>query len=279
MRPVVRRTVIASAVLLALTAAALAFAGSSVGTALFRAKDGFIACEREPRVLFEPGAERWAGMVARDLPGAIELVERKQLRPFKRPLRVYVCATQESFNACMAAPPGAAARGVKVGNDVFLSPESFSSWRGDTHASVLAHELSHLHIYQRMGHIRFLWTLPVWFVEGLAVTVSGGGGEGVADAEAIRAIAEGRHFVPDDSGALLRPKRAADYGLETFMFYRQSELFVSYLWAADPEAFERLLLELQSGGRKSFREAFEECFRVGVGGMWERFEEQLGNVS
>jgi hypothetical protein len=258
-------------VVLALGVAAVAFARSPVGRALLRSRDQFVACESAPSVLYEAGMEREARMVCESLPRALAAVEEQHYLPVRDPFRVYVCGTQESFNAYMAAPPGATARGVKLLNDIFLSPDSFSSWRGDTHEGVLTHELSHLHIYQRLGHRRTLWELPVWFSEGLAVAVSGAGGEGVTADEARVAIAAGETFVPDERGSLLRPKRASEYGMGTYMFYRQSQLFVEYMRDRDPEAFRDFMLALQGGEWSSFGELFEASFGLSVGGMWSEF--------
>jgi hypothetical protein len=202
-------------------------------------------------------------------------VETQQHLPLAKPFRVYVCGSQESFNAYMGAPPEATARGVKVLNDIFLAPSAFLSWRGDTHGSVLTHELSHLHLYQRLGHRRSLWDMPVWFLEGLAVTVSGGGGEGVTREDATNAILAGHHFTPDEKGSLLRPKRASDYGIGGFMFYRQSELFVAFIHDRDPAAFCDFMLSLQLGGGGAFASLFESSFGTDVAGMWGAFEEHL----
>ena len=254
---------------------ALALSRSSIGAAVFASRGQFMQSDDNPAVLYEPGMEREARLVAAALPEAISTVEARQCLPIAKPFRVYVCSSQESFNKYMAAPAGATARGVKVLNDIFLSPATFSSWRGDTHASVLTHELSHLHLYQRIGHRRTLWDVPVWFLEGLAVAVSGGGGEGVSREAVVSAIAAGNHFLPDVRGSLLRPKRASDYGMETFMFYRQSELFVRFIMERDPDTFQEFMLALQLGGGLTFESAFESIFGTSVEGIWSEFKQSL----
>jgi len=218
--------------------------------------------------------EREGTMVAVDLPGSIETVEEQQRLPVSEPFRVYVCSSQEEFNAYMGAPPGATARGVKVLNDIFLSPRAFDSRMGDTHEGVLTHELSHLHLYQRMGYRRMLWDTPPWFLEGLAVMVSGDGGPGVTESDAREAILAGHHFTADDAGSLLRQKRAADYGMDTYMFYRQSELFVRFLRDEHSGGFEEFLLRLQNN-EGSFADAFRTSFGADVPDMWEQFESHL----
>jgi len=253
---------------------ALALCRSPIGAAVFASRSQFIPSDANAAVLYEPGMERAAALVAAALPQAIATVEAGQYLPIAKSFNIYVCASQKSFNRYMGAPAGATARGVKVLNDIFLAPSTFSSWRGDTHASVLTHELSHLHLYQRIGHRRSLWDMPVWFLEGLAVAVSGGGGEGVTASEAAAAVAAGDHFVPDGKGSLLRPKRAADYGVETFMFYRQSELFVRFIVERDPEAFEDFMLALQLGGER-FEPLFESSFGTDIQDMWHEFRQSV----
>jgi hypothetical protein len=266
-----RSRVVIVGILIILGASAVAFSRSTVGRALLRSREQFLQSPTNELVLYEPGMEREARMVSESLARAVTVVEERQHLPVMGPFRVYVCSSQESFNAYMAAPPGATARGVKVLNDIFLSPECFSSWRGDTHEGVLTHELSHLHLYQRLGHVKHLRGLPVWFLEGLAVSVSGAGGEGVTPAEAIRAVATGETFTPDDRGSLLMPKRAHDYGMETYMFYRQSQLFVEYIRDRDPEAFRDFLIALQTGEWRSFGDLFEASFGLSVSGAWSAF--------
>lgn len=260
-------------------AGAVAFSRSPIGAAVMKSRSHFIQCGSDSRVWYEPGMEAQAERTATGLAGALRLVESQQFLPIARPFRVYVCNSQDSFNTYMAAPSGSTARGVKVGNSVFLSPECFDSWRGDTHAEVLAHELSHLQLYQRIGHVRYLWGVPVWFAEGLAVTVSGGGGEAVTAEAATAAVAEGHHFIPDGRGSYFRPKRAADYGMETYMFYRQSELFVTYIRDRDPAAFKYLLLALQEEKWTSFPELFEESIGIDIAGVWTEFLDEATSVS
>jgi len=254
---------------------ALALCRSPIGAAVFASRSQFIPSDANPAVLYEPGMEREAALIASALPQAIATVEAGQYLPVARSFNVYVCGSQESFNRYMGAPAGATARGVKVLNDIFLSPSTFSSWRGDTHAGVLTHELSHLHLYQRIGHRRSLWDMPVWFIEGLAVAVSGGGGEGVTAGEAVEAVVAGNHFVPDGKGSFLRPKRAADYGMETYMFYRQCELFVRFIMERDPTAFEDFMLALQLGGGERFESLFEASLGTGIEDMWHEFRRSL----
>lgn len=272
-----KRITAAVVLVLVLGGGAVAFSRSPYGAAMMKSRSQFVQSEADARVFYEPGMEVVAAMVAGNLPESVTSIERQQYLPMAKPFRVYVCATQESFNGYMGAPPGATARGVKVLNDVFLSPAAFYSDEGDTHEGVLTHELSHLHLYQRLGHRRSLWDMPAWFLEGLAVVVSGAGGRQVTEREARGAILSGYHFVPDDRGGTLRPKRAADYGIGTFMFYRQSELFVRFIGERDPTAFKSFMLALQERTDGDFASAFAKHFGTDVTGMWAEFEAYLNS--
>ncbi len=154
MRRRTRVPIVVAVVLAIFCVGAAALSRTPYGSALLKSRDHFIQSDHNPNVFFEPGMEAEGALAADALRRAMVTVESQHHLPLAKAFRVYVCATQESFNEYMGAPPGATARGVKVGNSIFLSPETFASWRGDTHEGVLAHELSHLHIYQRLGHVK-----------------------------------------------------------------------------------------------------------------------------
>jgi hypothetical protein len=266
-----KRLLVLCVVLILLLTGAIAVSRTPYGVAILKSKDHFIQSELDPRVLYEAGAERHARMTAESLETAMRAVEAKHGLPFEGPFRVYVCDSHESVSEYMAGPRGQRVRGVKVLNDVFLAPSAFASGFGDTHSEVLAHELSHLHLYQRLGHLRALREVPQWFHDGLATVVSGAGGEGVDDAEAFDAILHGPTLVPDERGGFWRPKRPRDYGLPHGMFYKQSAMFVAYITERNPDAFEDFMLGLQLTEWSSFASLFEASFGTDVAGMWEGF--------
>lgn len=72
------------------------FARQSV--TILRSIDQFVTNKYDPSVLFEPGAEDYANKVVLFLPSAIQQVEEKQYRTFAKPVRLYMCASQESFS-------------------------------------------------------------------------------------------------------------------------------------------------------------------------------------
>ena len=96
-----------------------------------------------------------------------------QGRPFAHPVTVGVYATPEAYAAANASG-SAGAVGVTAFGRVALSP--VLKWQQHRRLrAILTHELSHAHIQgwtSANGFVR----LPIWFKEGLAVMVSGGGG-------------------------------------------------------------------------------------------------------
>lgn len=108
--------------------------------------------------------------------------------------------------------------------------------------TLTTHELSHLHLIQHIGTSKYVRNIPSWFVEGLAVFISNGGGaENVSEKDAARAILDGACFHPDSTGSFLFPKTASSYHLKPHMFYRQSAMFVQFMKEYDPEKFKGLL--------------------------------------
>jgi hypothetical protein len=241
--------------------------GTSPGRALIRSPWAFEALDADPRVRFEAAARGDARRVAEVLDRAVVRVEAAHGTGFPRDPVVFVCATQESFNAFLAQPGGRATGAVLLGR-LLLSPRSF---REGTHEAVLGHELSHLLLRQRRGWASAVTGIPGWFHEGLAVHASGGGGAlPVSEDAARRAIAAGHTFRPEDHGTW-RPRMARDHGVPHHQFYRQSGLFVAFLARRDPPRFRAFLGSLHRG--EGFREAFETHLDVTVDEAWTAFVE------
>jgi hypothetical protein len=138
----------------------------------------------------------------------------------------------------------------------------------------LIHELSHIHIRQYTGTFKYIKDIPGWFLEGLAVSVSSGEGAGDVTAEqAQAAIRGGMRFEPDDSGRIIGPKTAHNYGLEPRMYYRQAGLFVDYLRKVNPQAFEAALVGVING--ISFREVWPTYYGRTILELWQSFERTI----
>lgn len=241
-------------------------AGCSFGRhtiAALRSTDHFIQSQDDPRVLFEPGAEEYARKVSSFLPSAMQQVEKKQYRAFAAPVQVYICASGESFKKYS----GTDARAIVV-IKLFVSPRVFE--KGDKIAKMyLVHELSHLHLLQRLGTYK-MSRLPFWFKEGLATYVSnGGGGNLISQKQAIESIRAGKHFIPNKTGGLIFQKTPSDFGLQPHMFYRQSMMFVSYLLAIDELKFREFILSVENG--EQFAGTLRKVYQKSLEELWSGF--------
>jgi len=229
---------------------------------LLRDTDQFRVWPTDPRVRYEPGAERVAGRVANAMPAAIQTVEAQLYRPFAAPPTVYVCATLSTFGAYGGDVHSA---GYTIDQRLFLSPKLLGT--PERIARVLTHELAHLHFEQRLGLPR-MSRLPVWFTEGLAAHVSGAGAENVTVDEARQALRDGRALVPDETGTWFHRRSASAFGMTAHLFYRQASMFLGWL-ARDPIAFRQLLLAVQRG--VDLRDAVRDAFGSTVSEAWQRF--------
>lgn len=239
------------------------------GVASLKSTANFAPVDADRRVLVEPGGEDVAACVAAFMAEAIATVEREQYRPFKEPVEVYVTKDEESF----AAFTGVSKKALgAVIIKVFLSGALRKE--PDRIKRILVHELSHLHLGQRLGIYGYNAILPSWFQEGLAVTVSGGGGaEKMSEAGAAGAILEGKGLKPEASGSFFFKKFASSYGVEPPLFYRQSGMFVAWLKRFDESRFRAFMLSIEDG--RDFEESFHGAFGLSLDNAWQRFKEKL----
>jgi hypothetical protein len=250
------------------------FIRSPIGRALLKSKSHFIAHEADSRVLYEPGAEGFAEKIADFLPTAVKRIEEGHFLPFKKPFKVYVFSSQKSHNESLANTTSYPIRGAAVQGNVFIAPSAFSFKGLDTHKESLMHELSHLHLNQRLGFFKRR-RIPSWFTEGLANIIAGSGGEGISDEMAIQSIKEGRHLIiPERRGFLRRlTKTIQEAGITGPMYHKQNKMFVDYINSLNPEAFKKLVLAVQSG--EAFFSSFLEYFETSPEETWSRFKSQL----
>jgi hypothetical protein len=241
---------------------------SPYSTALLKSKSYFIKHPYDHRVLYEPGAEEYAGKIAAFLPAAIERVEQVHGLPFIEPFKVYVCGTQKSFNEFTANTSGYPIRGAALPGNVFIAPAAFSFKGKDTHRESLVHELSHLHFRQRPGFFKER-KIPVWFSEGFADYVAGSGGEGINDTMAVEFILNGRHFIPEEEGKIFGSFGHALNGLSGPMFHKQVKMFVTWLAESDSLKFRSFILALQKG--ESFSKTFSIIMGSGIKEKWTQF--------
>lgn len=209
------------------------------------------------QVRYAEGAEPFARMVAAVLPQAAAQVEAAHQRAFRAPPVVYVCGTEECFHR-FVHPRWNFTAAVVYDNRLVLSPRLFGRER-ERLVPVLLHELSHLHLGQWRGH--YSMEIPVWFHEGLASFVAhGGGADLVSDAQAWAAVAQQRHFLPDEQHLPWQRHMADHWQLPVSVFYRQALLFVRSLAQRDPRALGQLLRALENG--MAFDVAFAQAYQA-----------------
>jgi hypothetical protein len=107
--------------------------------------------------------------------------------------------------------------------------------------------------------------------------VSGGAtSSSVEVSEALKAIGEGRSFIPDEGRNLVASFLFPHYGtywhMENRMFYRQSMLFVQFMRDQDPAAFRRFLTAVVQGD--DFKKALHRTYPDGVCGLWSKFVDE-----
>lgn len=203
---------------------------------------GFQPHAEDARVWHETGGESQAARVAKLLDGAVARVESVHGLPFRRPPRVHVCVTSPCFQRLVPNTGYSAA--VLPGDLLLLSPNLFGRESARLGA-ILTHELSHLHLGQRLGH--YTPWLPIWFHEGLAtLAADGGGAEFASDVMAFGAWNEGRQVDFSRLDIPGKRYRAGDFGLSIHEFYRQSWRFLEYLRNRDAEAFAAMMRAIQA---------------------------------
>lgn len=243
---------------------------------LWNRPDRLPALPDNGQVHYQPGAEDFARDVAALLPDAIARVEAVHGRPFAHPVTVGVYATPEAY----AAANGLGSTipvGVTFAGRVNLSPKLFRPQHQRLRA-ILTHELSHAHLQGWIGQYAYI-RLPVWFKEGLAVMVSGGGGaELVSEEEARAAIRRGEQIAIDETGSLqnlaggLRVDRTPANKASWYpvvLAYRQAGMFVTYLRESDRPAFDRMMNAIFDG--RTFAQAVTIGYHDDARSLWQKF--------
>lgn len=225
-------------------------------------------CTDDPRIFCEPGSEPFARAIATLLPAAVVLVEQRQYGAFLGPVRIYTYSSPDTYALYSGTRGGAAATSF---GEVHLAPVMQTVPK--QYAALLAHELSHLHLAQRVGAMTMM-RLPNWFTEGWATLTSDGGGAGeIRPEQAIFALVRGRHFTPGDTESLLSPADARYFNLSGTMYYRQASLLVDYLQRRDPKAFVDLIRDIETGQR--FGPALLKAYGQPLSVLWHAFQADL----
>lgn len=231
----------------------------------WRSLDRFVALPDDRRVRHEPGAEHAARHVAGLLPAAVARVEAVHGARFASTPRVNVCATSACFDHYVTGRGLIAA--VVPDNRLILSPRLFGPEAGRL-PDILVHELSHLHLGQRIGHLHH--SIPLWFHEGLATLVAGGGGaESAGELEARAAWARGQRIDTARRDTPGKRQAARDYGMPIHVFYRQAFMIVRAMREGDPARFHALLAALAD--HTEFAIALADVYAIDAGELVRYF--------
>ncbi len=238
----------------------------------------------DERVHFQPGGEDCARDVAALMGETTARVVEAQGRPFAKEPIVVVYTSYGDYGRANGYDDASILATARSGR-VLLSPALCKEDKPKL-KKVLTHELAHSHLFGWRGVIAE--RPPSWFTEGLAVTISdGGGADGVDEKEALQALKDGFAIKVEDKGVwrdfnsipFEKEPKAKGEGADFFHYrqnlaFREAGLFVAWLKREQPEAFAKLLTKLQDGA--GFGEAFKESYGQSLGQEWLKFRDGVG---
>jgi len=229
---------------------------------VFKTPQEFIILQEDPRIFYENGAKEKALYLASFLDTQIKHIEKEQYLSFNKTLKIYIFNTQASYEKyAVYKNSGGETHGDRK---IIISPKKENSLK--RLKGLLTHELSHFHIYSYLGLTKGYF-LPTWLLEGLAVKVSNGtGAEKVSQQSAINALLSNKQF--DITKNNSKPKN-----MKAHMFYRQSELFVQYLYTQDKQKFKRFLIGILN--KKDIETTFKNIYKNSLHTYFKKFKIQL----
>ncbi|MFZ6743460.1 hypothetical protein ACO0LC_09560 [Undibacterium sp. JH2W] len=245
------------------------------GVALMHSREVFAASKTNPDVRYLAGAspeiaEQVTNRVAAAIQHSREVVEKAHGAKFTHAPQIYICHA-DCFTRYVPVTVNEPA--AQFGDSIFLNIDALlkREARGALPLEyILTHELTHLLLYQVAGPIAYA-RVPAWFREGIAQQVAQGAGasEFVTKPEAARMLLDGKHFDPAEVGSMLVNRTAPSYKLTTPMFYRQALMFVDFLKASNPAAFDKALHDIVIG--KDFHDSFKSAYGASIVSYWPAF--------
>ena len=243
--------------------------------ARYKSTEHFLVFEKDPRIRYEEGAELNAEKVFSLLPETEEAVAQILDSSFDEPIRIFVCATQDSFNDYVFLSRNV--RGAMYWGNVFLSPGAFE--RGSLNG-LLEHELTHYLFYTHLGERDHIRNIPLWFREGLAVFVDGISGDidmGIADALMPMNNRDKSTFLSGKADYWFYSTNPTDAlteeGAVNGMLYRIGGAVIHYLYITDPVGFKNFVQSLLSG--ENFNDALEATTEYSLESLLQSFREAL----
>ena len=242
--------------------------------AKYKSTDHFLVLEKDPRILYEESARQDALVLASTLPGIESDVESILNSTFEKPIEVYVCATQETFNEYVYLSKNV--RGAVFWGKVFLSPGAFN--RGSL-TDLVRHELTHYLFYGRLGERAHIKGVPLWFREGIAVFVANGGASYTEQTNVFGVTAEHERsaFLSGETDFWFEsndPRDAVgENGTANWLLYRVGGLFVHFMHDTNPEYFDTLIQRLLAG--EEYRFAILESYGEHTESLLKKFNLHL----
>ena len=244
--------------------------------AKYKSTDHFVTLAEDARIRYEPGAKDKAAAVKEILDGSQKNVESLLKAHFKKPIDLYVCASQVSFNGYVFLSKNV--KGAVYWGKLFLSPRAFSQGEAAL-AEVTTHELTHYLFHTYLGEQAHIEHIPLWFREGIAVYVANGGpayteGKNVRD---VISDDEKEAYLSGATNAWFASKNPGDAvgknGTANWLLYRVGALFVHYLHDSQPAQFDRLVQLLLSGSE--FTDAVNTAYGKNVELLHKEFAQFL----
>jgi hypothetical protein len=242
--------------------------GCSLNRFIYEPQD-FHKSISDNRIFYESGGEDKSKIIEASLNELINIIEKKQYRPFANPIKIFIFSNLENYEKYS---PSKNSGGVTFGDMfIILSPKKENT--SERIIRVLTHELSHFHLFGYTGFMRSL-LLPHWFTEGLAVWASdGGGAENISEEEAKKAILNNSMITPVYHEYFFWEKKSHPKGMATHMFYRQSAMFIKFLYESDEKKFKKLLYQLQD--KKDLEYTINFVYKKSLDLLWLDFVNSL----
>ena len=227
--------------------------------AKYKSTDHFLVLQADNRVRYEAPAKQNALILSGFLNDSQHAVEHALHANFKKPVEVYVCASQECFNEYVFLSKNV--RGAVYWGKLFLSPGAFS--RGSAQR-LTTHELTHYLFYTHLGEKAHIEGIPLWFREGIAEFVANGGADYTAGKEVLGLMShkEREAYLSGKLNFWFFTQNAVDAvtkdGVVNWLLYRVGALFVHFIHDSNPQEFDKLIKSLLSG--IEFGEALQKSY-------------------
>ena len=244
--------------------------------AKYKSTDHFVILAADARIRYEEPAKESALVLKGVVDASRTQVERALKAQFKKPIAIYVCASQDSFNDYVFLSKNV--KGAVYWGKLFLSPAAF--FHDEKYlAEITTHELTHYLFYTHVGEKAHLERIPLWFREAIAVFVANGGAvytnnQGVSDlitSEEKEAYLSGKVNVwfasTDPRDAVTKS------GIANWLLCRVGALFVHYMHDSQPENFDKLIQSLLAGAELNV--AVERSYGKNVALLREGFAQYL----